>query len=48
MAGVAPTNVSSPEAFVTAVARGAVDIIITQHLDLTLLPLPLKYALACL
>ena len=39
-----PTNVSTPMEFVSAVEAGVLDIVVTNHLDFTLLPLPLKCA----
>lgn len=37
-----PVEVSTARGLVQAVATGAQDIIITEHIDLTALPLPLK------
>lgn len=37
-----PTNVNTPLEFFSAIEAGVLDIVITNHLDLTLLPLPLK------
>lgn len=42
MIAASPTNVSTAVEFASALEAGSLDIVINNHLDLTLLPLPLK------